>query len=561
MPDTFATRTLRELMRVVFLRLGRIVLFVLVAAGVTWWACTRATPIYRSTVTLMYKQPSAKSPTFKESVERPLEVFVKAQQQIVMSDLVLARTKVIASDPALRKAWADLRSRYDDVRRRRSLPSDPYDPARTRELVAIQAEIDEFLGRTTPGGGGSTVGDRVKKFLDSQQRELSDFRDGIKFRTPGGEQVAMTESFQISVDQPAPADQKDSHLNAMHAADILADMYMVRFRELQSNLAGAADEFMKRVVDEHVKVIRSAENRLNEFIQNELDSPGDVAILEQLLKSGTEHGYQIIATRGREAYLRLTDDLAKARSVRDQLKAALPKQCFEPDGIGRLSDDEVARAVAVVPPEVSEANIIINRMTARLIQVQSKVTSLATVYTPESQAMREAMQELRETRRNLLTELAAHARGIEVTIKAYEQRLAENDSNLKNVESRLDKINRKLTEYQRLKNDVLVAQKQHQDIQQEQVDAFVAAEQARSAITIEKLDNASQPDPSRPAQPLVWLYTGIAAGVGLLLAVSMAFLADHYDHSIRTIDEAERYLGVPVLGSVSRQGRTILPRA
>ncbi len=559
MSDTFAARTLRELMRVIFLRIGRILLMVVVFGGATYYLCTQMIPRYRSTVTLMFKQPAEKNPVFRDSSERSLEVFVKAQQQIVMSDLVMARTMVIAENPNLRKQWYELRDRFEAVRKKRALPSDPYDPAVGKEIVQIQGEIDEFLKKTT--AGNTTVADKVKSIMDTRQKDLLDFRDDVKLKTPGGEQVAMTESFQITVEQPGPPQPPDSYLNAMYASDVLADMYMVRFRELQSNLAGAADQFMKRVVDEHVKVINNASDRLNHFIENELDSPGDVGILEQLLKSGTEHGIQIIATRAREQTLDLNDKLAKAKSLRTLITGMLPKKAFEAGGVDAMSDDEISQSVAVVPPEVTENNIIVNRLTNRVLQVQAKLTNLQTIYTPQNNAVREAQEELISTKRTLLKELIAHARSLDIAVKSYDERLAETGNELKNVEGRLDKINRKLTEYQRLKNDVTVAQKQHQDIQQEQLEAFVAAEQARAAVTIEKLDKASHPAKDRPAQPLKWLYTGIAAGVGLILAIALAFLADHFDHTFRTIDETERYLGLPVIGSVSRQGRTILTGA
>ncbi len=557
MADTYATKTLRELMRVVFLRTGRILLITLLAAGVTYFVCIKAEPIYRSTVTLIFKQPSDKSPVFREQPDRPLEIFVKAQQQIVMSDLVLARAKVIAEDEKLREPWIRLRNAYDALRYHRALPSDPYDPKTARELVEVQHQIEEFLTKRGP----NTVADRVQDLLDKHQKSLSDFRDDVKLKTPGGEQVAMTESFQIQVDRPAPGNRDKTCLNAMYAADVLSDMYMVRFRELQSRLAGAADEFMKRVVEEHVKVINNAQARLSEFIDKELDSPGDIAILEQLLKSGTEQGFQIIATRARENTLTLKDNLARSKSMRDLLRGMLPAKAMEGDGAAQLTDEEVSQAIAVIPPEVTENNIIVNRLSGRMLQVQAKLTNLQSTFAKEYGSVQETEAELNQTKRQLLQELVANAKALDISIKSYEDRLTDNASEVKTIETRLDKINRRLTEYQRLKNDVEVTQKQHQDIQKEQVDAFVAAEQARVAITIEKMDKASQPNPDRPAQPLTLVYTAIAGGVGLILAIALAFLGDHFDHTFRTIEDAERYTGLPVVGSVTKQGRTILTSA
>lgn len=558
MADTFATRTLREMFRVLFRGAVFIVFFTAVAAGLTWFLCTQATPIYRSTVSLIFKQPVGKSPVFQESPERTLEVFVKAQQQIVMSDLVLARAKVIAEDEKLRTQWIALRDRELALRRQRSDPSEPYDAERGRQLEDVQAQINDFLTRKGPGGRNGTVADRVAELMTSRQKDLNDFRDDVRLKTPGGEQVAMTESFQIRVDRPAPSGQRDGYLNAQYAADVLADMYMVRFREFQTRLSGAAGEFMKRVVEEHNKVVAAAQKRLDVFIEKELDSAGDVAILEQLLKSGTEHGYQIIATRARETTLRLSDDLARAKSLRELFKQLLPEKAMTENGVNDMTREEVSAAVAVVPPEVLETNIVVNRMTGRLIAAKAKEAEIAPKLTAENRALRDVREEIERTQRNLLGEMVAHARSLDITIASLEDRIKDNDSNLKGIEGRLDKINRRLTEYQRLKNDVLVSQKQHQDIQEEQVAAFTAEERARAAVTIDKLDDASRPAVDKPAQPLTLIYTIIAGAVGFFLAVALAFLSAHFDHTIRTIEDAERYLGLPVVGSVSKRGRSIV---
>ncbi len=81
---------------------------------------------------------------------------------------------------------------------------------------------------------------------------------------------------------------------------------------------------------------------------------------------------------------------------------------------------------------------------------------------------------------------------------------------------------------------------------------------ARESITVRKLDEASVPDPTRPIVPQTWLYTVVATIVSILIGVALAFLADHFDHTLRSAGDAERYLGVPVLGSVKKRGRRLV---
>ena len=73
----------------------------------------------------------------------------------------------------------------------------------------------------------------------------------------------------------------------------------------------------------------------------------------------------------------------------------------------------------------------------------------------------------------------------------------------------------------------------------------------RSAQDTQKIrpadDKVIQPD--KPIRPIVWLNITIGVVVGLLLSLAYVFLADFYDHTVKSIDDVERYLGVPVLAS------------
>jgi len=95
-------------------------------------------------------------------------------------------------------------------------------------------------------------------------------------------------------------------------------------------------------------------------------------------------------------------------------------------------------------------------------------------------------------------------------------------------------------------------------MRQEVTDAQSQQQQERDAITLEIVGPATLPDEAKPTFPKTPLFTLVAAGVGLLLSVAYAFLTDHYDHSLRWSDEAEQYLGVPVIGSIRKHGGGLL---
>ncbi|MFI5338870.1 MAG: GumC family protein [Candidatus Methylomirabilales bacterium] len=56
--------------------------------------------------------------------------------------------------------------------------------------------------------------------------------------------------------------------------------------------------------------------------------------------------------------------------------------------------------------------------------------------------------------------------------------------------------------------------------------------------------------PSNPVRPRLWLNISLALVVGLMLACGLAFFVEYFDNTIKTPDEAERYLGLPTLGMI-----------
>ncbi|MES2708373.1 MAG: polysaccharide biosynthesis tyrosine autokinase [Verrucomicrobiota bacterium] len=55
-----------------------------------------------------------------------------------------------------------------------------------------------------------------------------------------------------------------------------------------------------------------------------------------------------------------------------------------------------------------------------------------------------------------------------------------------------------------------------------------------------------------PARPNVPLLLGIGAGLGLILGLMLAFFLEYLDTSVKTLDDVEHYLGVPVLAVIPK---------
>ncbi|HWQ88597.1 MAG TPA: Wzz/FepE/Etk N-terminal domain-containing protein [Desulfitobacteriaceae bacterium] len=82
----------------------------------------------------------------------------------------------------------------------------------------------------------------------------------------------------------------------------------------------------------------------------------------------------------------------------------------------------------------------------------------------------------------------------------------------------------------------------------------MAEEFSAAVIEIKKVDSVSIVDealaPIQPVKPNKMQNILIAFLVGLMAAVGLAFLLEYLDNTIKTSDEAENILGIPVLGLI-----------
>ena len=536
--DSYGTRSLREIVRILFSHLFMIIIILVIGGVGTWFVCETLAPRkYRSQVSLIYKRPTNKNPIQTDVVgERALEVFVKAQQQILMSDLVMARAKVIAEDRRLREEWTTLRNAWDDARHKEG----------SGISEATQA-VKDFLA-------GEKVAGKVKELMEKKQQDLIDFRKSVKLETPGGEQVGMTETFQVSVDRPGSKDG-DSYKNAYYAADAVADMYIARYQELQNLQNEPGLRVMDDVVENYKQEFERRRKAYDEFIQANVE---DITGLEQLLKSGAEQGLQIALSEIRKNDATLALELAKEQAIYDAIKKVLPENASESEFLGALNEEATARLVDAVASEFMADDVTFVELSKNLANLKTKQARVESQFLEESKDYQYIKQQLTQVRKQMLGQIVARVRGLELRVASRQQQKLRNEELVRQFEKDQNKIHSKLVQYVWLKNEFEVSQKQLQRLEQDRIDAMTSELSAREAVTINKLDNASMPDVNKPVVPLTMIYTVVACAVSLLIGVTLAFLADHFDHTLRSTVDAERYLGVPVVGSVKKRGRRIV---
>jgi len=509
MANGYSRRTLREIAVIVFSRWVTILLITAILTSATILACLYSKKVYRSSVTLWARQSKSTNPLADkpEPLSR-LEVFLKTQHKIITSDIVLRRVLARLENPSLLKS-----------------PPDPniYEGA---DKSAWQDWYQQVL----------QLADKIS--VD----EVRKFRKKIKIKTPGGEDVAKSEVFTISVDQPAPPKQ------AQLAAELLTQEYLIRRRQLQKKMDDSAQELLQKQLDDlRNNVLGTAERRFNDFIKNKVK--GNLLDLAQFMVANGEVNHQHLRTLFEQKLISLDAEISEYQALRKEIQAQISPKALK-DGLDNLTMEDLKQVNIVVPEKVLKNNSIIDKLKKKLADLIIDRNTLKEQYTDNFKLLRQKNGEILRTTRDIISELIGEMKAIDQHIATLKARRAEIQRRVDLENKTIDGLSTLFVEYDSLVRELELARKLYNQKRKDLLDAETARQMAQREILITRIDKATMPDPDRPVRPILWLYTLVAAIVGLMLGVAYAFLADSYDHTIRRIDQAERYLGVNVLTSV-----------
>lgn len=191
-------------------------------------------------------------------------------------------------------------------------------------------------------------------------------------------------------------------------------------------------------------------------------------------------------------------------------------------------------------------NPLLMKLREDIIAQEAKVSSINKLYGknyPQLQAEQAKLNELR-------ARLTGEKRRLEGSIKAdYEVALRTEKMLRESAENQKDKVvilQSKLAQHNILKRDLQTNEQLFQGLLARMKEANVASTMVASNVAV--IDPAVQPIyPSKPRKIRNML---IAALIGLMGGLGLAFVVEYLDNSLKSIDEMERVCRIPSLGVV-----------
>jgi polysaccharide biosynthesis transport protein len=377
--------------------------------------------------------------------------------------------------------------------------------------VIAQLHLDEnkeFSPHARPPAAESTAGgagQAARPDARTEEEVLKEFEDHLSV-----DPIRQSRLVKISFESQDPR-------LAASVVGALADSYIEQNLENRWNATQKAAQWLSQQLDGLKIKLEKSEDELQQYAQS-----------NGLLFLESEQGQteNILDERLRQ----LQEELTKAQA-----------DLYQRESLYRLVQ---AGSYDSLPGVVD--NQLMQNLTLRLADLESRYAQLATTFSPDYPKVKELQNQMDATRGMLHQERQRVADKMRNDYTAAARREALVEQAFDEQQKRANDVAAREVQYGILKREVDTNKQLYQGLLGRLKEAGVSAGLKASNIRI--VD--SPVTPVRPVRPMVALNLSLAALLGLTCGVSFAFLAEHLDNTLKSSEDVERFLQVPALASI-----------
>ncbi len=308
--------------------------------------------------------------------------------------------------------------------------------------------------------------------------------------------------------------------------------------------AVVVDAIAEEFIEQNLRTRYEATARATEFLKEQL----------QEIKSKVEKSEAELVKYARENnILNITD----RESISQQTLSDLNRQVTEVQGtlISESARFQAVRNATVDNfPQVLRSPTI-QTLEERLFGLEQNLASLSAQFGAEWPAVVQAREQITEVKQQLAKEKreAIQRARMEYQMVIDRDRMLQGAFNRQ--KSQVNKMNEDSIQYNILQREVDTNKQLYDGLLQRLKEAGVSAGLRTSPIHI--VDHGRVP--TAPFLPRKAADLAFALGIGLLLAIGLAFLMEYMDNTLKTPDEVEASIGLPSLGvipTIAKPGRT-----
>ena len=431
-----------------------------------------------------------------------------------------------------------------------ALPNDMFQPTeiflRTQQAIILSPEVvSRALARLDGAVDPTAIDLAAADIRESQQPRLARQIKHIKVTTPIGDSFSNSEVFFINVEVT------DSPAKAQQLTNLMAEEYRTKHESLQNMPLSETTAVLRREIGVLKNQLDQTNRNLVIFIRDDLK--GDIVALRAISSAATPLAEVSVAADIDKEVKTLRADLRETIT----LKAELDKELTRVARLSNLDPLDTSN-IPVVPERVLMNNPSISSLAEKLTDLRLKAIELEPLYTEGFRERQNVAREIQLTSTLLVNNLANVSTALAQEITIAQARIAEFSIILRKDQDYMKALSGHYVQWIRMQDDVATAKEEYKAKKAELDKALTAESVAAQRVFLTQFDTALLPD--GPVRPILWVNTLVGAIVAMLFAMAYCFVADYLDHRFKTVEQAEQYLDLPVLGSVSDLGRRIISR-
>lgn len=342
--------------------------------------------------------------------------------------------------------------------------------------------------------------------------------------------VQGSDVLKISMQSPDPTE-------AQLFVDTLADIFIEWNRLYRQEDRRTARLFIESQLESVSESLEMAEEELRIFKEQEKalsPSQETIAGINQL--ASLEASLSQVQIAKSETTERIEQIRTKLVEQEETLisSTTIGENRFVTEYRARLADLEIALSGA--KEKYTERHPSVLALQAEIADVKEKLTEqVERVIGTETRSLNPIHREL-----------YANVISLEVELMALQAREAALTNLVQESEERLSSLPAKELELARLMRDAKVLEELYIMLRTRNEETRIA--EAMQTADVQVIDSALLPE--NPVKPRVKLNIAIGAVLGMFLGVGVAFLVEFMDTTLKTKEDAEKLLGIPVLGQI-----------
>jgi polysaccharide biosynthesis transport protein len=345
-------------------------------------------------------------------------------------------------------------------------------------------------------------------------KDIRAFQQKVKVLSPKGFDVTTSDILLIQVTDSNPVRTTDG-------ANFLTDEFINYTYELKGKSSKQTITFLEKHLQDTIAKMKVAEEQTKNF---EGRAGADLAFLLATVKQKGTNSELITYNSN---YINAKTSLHETESYITQLRTLIQK--------------------GTIPNKVVRENPVLANIKDNIAKLQNQLANLRSQYTDQFPKNIMLKKEIENNKLLLKQELEADLSGRYVDVLALEARI----KSLKDTLDHYTYLSQKQLEYSRIFRNYEVIEEEVQNIQKEIQKAKTAeAMDTYKLANIEIIDRARVP--KSPISPDILFNIFVGALLGILLGLGLAFIKDRMDHTLKSVEDVERYLNLTVLGSLPR---------